>query len=113
MSRVGAGESTVISNACPMHSGAISPGAISPATLGPSSYISQIRTETLLPGDDGSCKHVVALMYAVANFVHRNEVSLSIQRPTPTYLLCTWDKPHKSSEPLRIYHTDGRFVHST
>ncbi|KAG0714208.1 hypothetical protein GWK47_014566 [Chionoecetes opilio] len=64
-------------------------------------------------GDDGSCKHVVALMYAVANFVHRNEVSLSIQRPTPTDLLCTWDKPHKSSEPLRIYHTDGRFVHST
>ncbi|KAG0711881.1 hypothetical protein GWK47_019649 [Chionoecetes opilio] len=47
-------------------------------------------------------------MYAVANFVHRNEVSLSIQRPTPTDLLCTWDKPHKSSEPLRIYHTDGR-----
>ena len=63
--------------------------------------------------DDGSCKHVVALMYAVANFVHRNEVNLTIQQPTPTDLPCAWDKPRKPSEPLRVVHIDGRYVQAT
>lgn len=57
--------------------------------------------------DDGSCKHIVALMYAVANFIHRNEAET---QQTSTSLPCAWNKPRTTSGPLQILHIDGRFV---
>ncbi|KAG0711318.1 hypothetical protein GWK47_020846 [Chionoecetes opilio] len=67
------------------------------------SYISQIRTETLLPGDDGSGKHVVALcMLWPTLYTEMKSVFPSSGQHLQIYFVP--GTSHKSpSEPLRIY----------
>ncbi|KAK3083943.1 hypothetical protein FSP39_005730 [Pinctada imbricata] len=55
--------------------------------------------------DDGTCKHCVALLFAVRNFIERHKDSSS-EACTDTY--CVWDKPRKTSVPSEIMDIDIR-----
>ncbi|XP_063859290.1 uncharacterized protein LOC135100387 isoform X2 [Scylla paramamosain] len=55
-------------------------------------------------GDDGSCKHVVALMFAIEDFVSRRGDHASA--PTCTDLPCMWNKPRRNTKQIKAVDLD-------
>ncbi|XP_063859289.1 uncharacterized protein LOC135100387 isoform X1 [Scylla paramamosain] len=62
-------------------------------------------------GDDGSCKHVVALMFAIEDFVSRRGDHASA--PTCTDLPCMWNKPRRNTKQIKAVDLDHRMDTST
>lgn len=60
--------------------------------------------------DDGTCKHCVALLFAVRGFLDRHQDRNS---EACTDRECVWDKPRKTSEPMEIIDIDVRKDQST
>ncbi|KAJ8310477.1 hypothetical protein KUTeg_012342, partial [Tegillarca granosa] len=52
-----------------------------------------------LPGDNGTCKHCVALLFALQQWSTRHTDRHTV---TGTDVTCVWDKPRKTSQPLKI-----------
>ena len=55
--------------------------------------------------DDGSCKHVTALMFAVADFCERNT---DRNTASCTDSKCMWSIRRKDSTPIRVVDLDYR-----
>ncbi|CAG2212861.1 unnamed protein product [Mytilus edulis] len=49
--------------------------------------------------DDGSCKHVVALLFALSSFVSRHTDRHTL---VGTDTICAWDKPKQETKPSKI-----------
>ncbi|KAK3861875.1 hypothetical protein Pcinc_032202 [Petrolisthes cinctipes] len=60
-------------------------------------------------GDDGGCKHVVALLLSVANFKSSINTQEQVQdQKTCTDILCTWNKPRKCNKSKRVIDIERR-----
>ena len=58
-----------------------------------------------LYSDDGSCKHVVALLFAVEDFTTRRlDTGTAVGTDKP----CEWTKPRRTSVPVKIEELDYR-----
>ncbi|KAJ8310010.1 LOW QUALITY PROTEIN: hypothetical protein KUTeg_011875 [Tegillarca granosa] len=55
--------------------------------------------------DDGTCKHCVALLFAVAEFCERHQDRHTL---VGTIMECKWDKPRTRSEPVEVNDIDVR-----
>ena len=56
-------------------------------------------------GDDGGCKHVVAVLFALIDFVDRHKDRGTV---VGTDITCKWDKPRRQTLPTRIDDIDFR-----
>lgn len=60
--------------------------------------------------DDGSCKHAVAVLFALADYIERNtDKGTAVGTDEP----CTWTKPRKASMPVRVEDLDYRAERKT
>jgi hypothetical protein len=60
--------------------------------------------------EHGTCKHCVALLFALANFNDRHKDRHTL---VGTDLECKWDKPKKTTEPMEIDKIDIRIDRSS
>ena len=60
--------------------------------------------------DDGSCKHVVALLFAIEDFTNRRlDKGTSVGTDKP----CEWTKPRRTSVPVKVEELDYRWNKTT